>query len=174
MDSEGAIIDEYGPAYGDLDLPIVRSAVDEAPKPSGDSTRLFPALSRRSFLVIDDEPPLVDLLHTFLTQQGAAVDTASNGNIGLQKLLKQDFDAVICDMRMPGMAGDDLFRNLEEVKPEMMRRFLFVTGDILSDETKGFLEKCGAAHIMKPFYLKDVARRLQRIVTGQSAMGPAA
>jgi DNA-binding response OmpR family regulator len=155
-----------------IDLPVLRPAVEETAKPSGDSTRLFPALARRRFLVIDDEPTLVDLLHTFLTQQGSSVDTAGSGNLGLQKLLKEDYDAIVCDLRMPGLSGEELFRNLEEVKPAAMARFLFVTGDMLTDETRRFLESSGAAYVMKPFYLKDVARRLVAVVTGRRQDAP--
>jgi PAS domain S-box-containing protein len=162
-----------GGACFEIDLPILRPQTEVVePRKAGESTRLFPALARRSFLVVDDEAALVDLLHAFLTQQGARVDVASNGALGLQKILKEDYDAVVCDLRMPGLSGDELFKNLEGVKPQIMKRFLFVTGDVLTGETREFLERSGCAHIAKPFYLKEIARHLARIAGGAQMPRP--
>ncbi|WP_282755909.1 sigma-54-dependent transcriptional regulator [Desulfuromonas thiophila] len=57
-------------------------------------------------LIVDDEPALRHLLHCLLTEEGFACQLADSAPRALQLLRQQDFDLVLCDIRMPG--GDGL------------------------------------------------------------------
>ena len=56
-------------------------------------------------LVIDDEPGLRQSLQLILTDEGHAVTVASDGAAGLERALAREFDAILCDVRMPAMDG---------------------------------------------------------------------
>ena len=61
-------------------------------------------------LVVDDEPGLRQSLHLLLSDEGHAVTVAADGSAGLERALVGDFDAILCDVRMPAMDGLDFLR----------------------------------------------------------------
>lgn len=65
-------------------------------------------------LIIEDEESLRFMLETKLYQVGYSVSVAATGKHGLQKFRSgQHFDLVICDLKMPGMSGLDLFKEFK-------------------------------------------------------------
>ncbi|MDO3386963.1 SpoIIE family protein phosphatase [Gilvimarinus sp. SDUM040013] len=68
----------------------------------------------RKLLIIDDEKPVRQSIATFLEDSGYSVVEAENGPHGLSRFGKGDIDLVITDLRMPGMDGVSVLRNLRE------------------------------------------------------------
>jgi PAS domain S-box-containing protein len=118
-----------------------------APRRAGIDSR--PAPSR--VLVVDDEAVILDLLADLLESRGVTVETASSGREALQKLRTAEFDAVLLDMKMPGMSGREVYETLGRVDPRMQRRVVFATGDMVTPETRRFLEEVGSPVLAKPF-----------------------
>ncbi|MGI5817049.1 MAG: PAS domain S-box protein [Armatimonadota bacterium] len=116
-------------------------------------------------LVIDDEPSLCALVKEYLTRQGHCVTVARTGESGLQKALNEHFDVILCDMRLPGMSGEDVCTVLLEEKPEAAERVLVATGDILSPQTQNFFERTGLPHIHKPFKLGELRAEIASRLT---------
>ena len=58
-------------------------------------------------LVIDDETPIRETLKEILEYENYHVTTAEDGNKGLALIQKNDYDAVLCDVKMPGIDGMD-------------------------------------------------------------------
>ncbi|MBW7953014.1 MAG: response regulator, partial [Chitinophagaceae bacterium] len=54
-----------------------------------------------SILVIDDEKSIRNVLKDILTNEGYKVDEAADGEEGFKKFSETDFDAVLCDIKMP-------------------------------------------------------------------------
>ena len=73
-------------------------------------------------LVIEDEKPLRELLEMELTRSGYKVESAANGETGLEKYREQVFNVVLLDMRMPGMDGVEVLRMMraESLVPEVI------------------------------------------------------
>ena len=105
----------------------------------------------RKLLVVDDEPSIVEVLVEILRGCGHEVDTAVNGRQALGKILRGSYDVVISDLKMPGMSGQELFREVSRSRPSMASRFLFSTGDAIARETREFLDEAGKPWIEKPF-----------------------
>jgi PleD family two-component response regulator len=72
-------------------------------------------------LVVDDEAAVVTLLCARLTMEGYETKGASNAEEARARLEEEQFDLVICDLRMPGMTGLEL---LKEVRVRFPRRLL--------------------------------------------------
>ena len=106
---------------------------------------------RSRVLVVDDEAVILDLLVDLLESQGVTVETASSGREALQKLGAAEYDAVLLDMKMPGMSGREVYETLGRVDPRMQRRVVFATGDMVTPETRRFLEEVGSPVLAKPF-----------------------
>src|SRR5688500_3563077 len=85
-------------------------------------------LEIKNILLVDDDEALADTLKLLLESGNLIVTTANNGADALREVLAFDFDVIICDMMMPKMAGDMFYLAVQKSKPEMAKRFLFVTG----------------------------------------------
>lgn len=77
-------------------------------------------------LVIDDEKPIRDALHNILTAEQYQVDIVENGKKGLEMLGENDYDVVLCDIKMPGMDGLEVMAKAAEVAPEVP--FILISG----------------------------------------------
>lgn len=73
----------------------------------------------RKVLVIDDERVVCHSCRRVLEEEGFDVSVATNGREGIEKLSQQNFDAVIVDLRMPGVGGMDVLRILKRTKPDV-------------------------------------------------------
>ena len=73
-------------------------------------------------LIIEDEKPLRELLQMELTRSGYKVETASDGEEGLEKYRQEVYNVVLLDMRMPRMDGVDVLKQMraESLIPEVI------------------------------------------------------
>lgn len=108
-------------------------------------------LSKARVLVVDDEPEIAELLRAMLESAGYEVASADSGLVALELLAEARFDAIVSDLRMPGMDGAALWREVRQRHPSLARRMLFVTGDTLSAGASQFLDQTGCARLEKPF-----------------------
>ncbi|MBC7289510.1 MAG: response regulator [Armatimonadetes bacterium] len=118
-------------------------------------------------LVVDDEPAVRDVVESALETAGYLVQSACDGNDALTMLRTGDFHAVVCDLRIPGIDGPRLYRTIIAEKPQLARRFIFITGDTLSEHARQFLQstKCPALH--KPFRLTELRQVVTEVATRQ-------
>ncbi len=115
-----------------------------------------------SVLVVDDEPSVLELELTILESAGATGIGARSGAEAVAQLQRRSFDLVVSDLKMPGqVSGEDLFRWVQTNRPDVAQRFVFVTGDTVSEATQQFLEKAGRRHIQKPFSIDDYLATLK-------------
>ena len=122
------------------------------------------AASRQRFLVIDDEPEILNLVGETLRKTGAEVVTVQDpAKIG-PELARGDFDGVLCDLKMPGQDGLSILRTLREQYPDLARRFVLMTGN-LADADKAASDLQGVPILPKPFSLQ----RLSAMVAGLRA-----
>uniref|UniRef100_A0A831U103 Sigma-54-dependent Fis family transcriptional regulator n=1 Tax=Geobacter metallireducens TaxID=28232 RepID=A0A831U103_GEOME len=73
-------------------------------------------------LIVEDERPLRELLETELQRSGYTVDSAANGEEGLEKYRQEIFNVVLLDVRMPGMDGVETLKQMrsESTVPEVI------------------------------------------------------
>jgi CheY-like chemotaxis protein len=112
-------------------------------------------------LVVDDETSIVDAISDFLDLQNIDVDKANDGNEALELIQKNRYDAIVSDIRMPGMDGQALYEKAAEIDPEYRRRFLFMSGDLVRDKTQSFVATVDCPCLLKPFPLQVLFQHLQ-------------
>jgi DNA-binding NarL/FixJ family response regulator len=71
---------------------------------------------------------------------------------------------VVSDVKMPGLDGIGLHREVQRRFPDLCRRFVFITGDTLSEGTARALRETGAPGVVKPFSLDDLHAALARVL----------
>ncbi len=143
-------------------LPLVKQnqAAAEEGKPEDDNNVL---LGKR-VLVVDDEVDVLNYMRRFLKSCGCIVSTASDGSIALEKLQQDDFDLIVCDIRMPVMDGKALYDRLSVKMPRMLDRIVFATGDFVSPDTIHFIKSTGAEYVTKPFELSVLKNVLCKVI----------
>ena len=109
---------------------------------------------RRKALVVDDEESNAALVTRVLTSAGYDVDSTTLSRRALVMIERTAYDAVIADVKMPELSGQELYRRACQIRPEMARRFIFITGDIDGEETQRFLNETGCGYFLKPFNLE--------------------
>jgi CheY-like chemotaxis protein len=107
--------------------------------------------SGKSILVVEDEPVIAKVCIRTLSAEGFQVDVAVNGKVALDILNARDYDLCITDIRTPSMNGMELYEHLVQNHPVMANRIIFTTGDVMSGNTKEFLEKSKRPYLPKPF-----------------------
>jgi two-component system NtrC family sensor kinase len=142
-----------------VEIPIVPIAEPEEKLPeAADAPQSFSMLK---ILAVDDEPVITDLLSRALSGLGHEVDTASDGAEALRKINLAEYDAIILDVKMPGLGGPEVLRCIEGLRPEIAKRVLFITGDTVSPSTQAFFQSEGHEALHKPFSLEELRKRLQ-------------
>jgi CheY-like chemotaxis protein len=115
---------------------------------------------RKRILLVDDYLPFLASLRLALSMEHD-VTVASSGDEALAALKsEQGFDAVLCDLSMPGVSGMELFRR---VNPEVARRFVFLTGGGVTGESERFLAEVVNPTLRKPFDVRALSQTLARM-----------
>jgi PAS domain S-box-containing protein len=130
------------PAAEPVDIVVVGGATPE-PEPI--------VSLRRKALVIDDEEDVAGTIGELLEREGFHVTIVSDGAQALRALDHEEFDIVLSDLRMPGVSGPEMYARLAEIRPQLLSRIAFVTGDTLGSSMDEFLRDTGRPVLEKPF-----------------------
>ncbi|HYR43678.1 MAG TPA: ATP-binding protein [Terriglobia bacterium] len=145
-----------------LELPIRHEIEPEQVQPARSSEGQ--SLRGKQILVIDDEIHITELIFDVLARQGARIDLANSGVEALEQIKKKNYDVIICDQRMPGVSGQRLYRLVESLNAELRHRFLFVTGDVVNDQTKRFFQQAGVQYLRKPFRIQELVDAIEGLL----------
>ncbi len=116
-------------------------------------------------LVVDDEPDLSAVIGELLGALGYQVETACDAAAALERLEREHrFDVILSDVRMPGLDGPALYQALEQRHPELVGRVVFMTGNILTEDTADFFAATGAPCLRKPFATEDLQRVFEQVL----------
>lgn len=114
-----------------------------------------------SVLVIDDDEALLRMLRLSLASAGVRVETASDGEIGLERLANGTFDVILLDLQMPRMDGRTFYREMRERGYETQVVIVSAYG---AEEAKRELR--AAAAIPKPLDPDLLVETVQRVAAG--------
>jgi len=120
---------------------------------------------RRKALVVDDEESNAALVRRVLAGAGYDVESTTLSRRALVMIERTAYDAVIADVKMPELSGQELYGRVCQIRPEMARRFIFITGDIDGDDTRAFLSETRCSYFMKPFNLEKLTHAVD-VLTG--------
>ncbi len=142
-----------------LVLPIL-GAISSNPALQAPSDSIPPAQVQRRVLVVDDDPVFTRSARRALRPHDVReAQTASEAEIILGDPTYLP-DLVICDLMLPGADGTTLHQRIAERRPDVARRFLFVTGGTLSKTTADYIRDSGCGALRKPIDLSEVKRQL--------------
>jgi DNA-binding response OmpR family regulator len=104
-----------------------------------------------AILVVDDDKQLASALQWILADENFLVDIAFDGEEAMLKVKAHEYDAVICDLKMPKLRGDEFYLRAREIRPSLTDRFIFITGFAADPHIALFFNKHDVKYLVKPF-----------------------
>jgi signal transduction histidine kinase/CheY-like chemotaxis protein len=109
----------------------------------------------KKVLVIDDEESILHMVREVLKGHGYEVDVAQDGETALRRMSQTQYDLALCDWKMPGLNGQQVYERLRVSNPKLSERMIFITGDVVNDRTQRFLRESKKVCLTKPFSLTE-------------------
>lgn len=125
------------------------------PKP-GETEQPINTLDLKAILVVDDDQQLASALQWILADENFLVDVAFDGEEALLKVKAHVYDAVICDLKMPRLRGDEFYLKAKDLRPSLSDRFIFITGFATDPKIALFLTAHQVKYLVKPFPVKGL------------------
>ncbi len=107
------------------------------------------AIMNEKLLIVDDESDILEMLSSFLKQEGFRVRTAPGGYEAIEIFKSEPFDVVITDMRMPGIDGLTVMRRLKEID-EDIEVIILTAFAALDNVIEAFRHKGAFDYLTKP------------------------
>ncbi len=134
--------------------------------PAGQPADAPRSASRARILIVDDEKALVSSLRLLLAGEHD-VTTATTGEAACRALLEDaPFDAVLCDVMMPGVSGMDVYARVRAARPELLPRFVFMTGGAFTPQADEFLASVSNRVLQKPFAMAELRQAILDVNAG--------
>ena len=121
-------------------------------------------------LVVDDDPAIRNLIHRFLSQQGYQVESAADGQTGLELFEQLNPDLVVLDVNLPDTTGYKLCQEMQKRTGVFVLMLTSRTDE--ADKMKGFAEGADD-YITKPFSLVEIGARVAAILKRKRLVTPA-
>ena len=123
----------------------------------------------KKILVVDDEPRLVSLIDTYLSQFGYHVCTAEDGEEALRVAEEEKPDLIILDIMMPKMDGYEFLR---EHRKKANTPIIFVTAKVEDEDKVLGLELGADDYVVKPFRPRELMARVKAVLRRASMVEP--
>ncbi|WP_224982293.1 ATP-binding protein [Geomonas agri] len=140
-------------------LPAVHEDAKESTR-----ERERPAGGTESILLVEDEPAIMEIGTTILSQLGYTVYAAGSPEkaIAIAADRSKDIDLLLTDIIMPGMNGRDLSERLSQTRPELKCLFMSgYTADVIAERGKVDEDMC---FLQKPFTMQTLAAKVREVL----------
>lgn len=154
----------------DLYIPVVTDTDGPSPSPAGSrgkDRRKKPAKTggerQPTILVVDDDPWIIEVIHSCLKKSEYATLTAQDGAEGLKvfQAHAREIALVVSDVSMPNMNGIEMCRAIRNSKPEIPILFMSGAPEVLESASEFFQAGSPITELIKkPFALKDLLERV--------------
>jgi PAS domain S-box-containing protein len=133
-----------------------------------------PAASRRMrVLVADDEPLNRSIAHEFLRRAGHEAVCVNDGQAAVEAAAAGDFDAILMDVRMPGLNGLDASRQIRALPPPRGEVWIVaVTAQAFAQQIQTCLQAGMDSHVSKPFTQAGLLSALAEALSGRRGTAP--
>lgn len=116
---------------------------------------------KKSVLVVDDEPKIVEVISRFLESRGFLVHTAASGEEALRIFRQEEFSLVLLDLMLPGLSGEEV---CARIRQNSSTPIIMLTAKTLeADQLRG-LQLGADDYIVKPFSLALLGARVEAVL----------
>mgnify|MGYP001100754992 CR=1 FL=1 len=122
--------------------------------------------TRKTILVVEDEPAICQICVRTLSVDGFDVDIAINGAVAEDMLGKKKYDLCLIDVRTPVMNGKELYQHIKEKYPKFTNKTIFTTAATLDDKVASLLKGANRPYLPKPFTPDELRALVKKVLKG--------
>jgi len=113
-------------------------------------------------LLIEDTFEIQQLVKSYLEDYGIEIDTANNGEIGLDLALKNNYDLILMDIQMPIMDGREAIQKLRQAN--YTKPVFALTADAITEHTDEFINLGFTKALTKPIVINDLIKSIKEYI----------
>lgn len=118
----------------------------------------------RRVLIIEDEPAVRNVLYVLLAGVGCEGDVAHTDRQALELLTREDFDAVLLDLRCCSVSPEKVVTDMRRMRPSLVGRVLVISGNVADPQTLDLVERLCLPHIPRSRVIHEVWTHLRQIL----------
>lgn len=122
-------------------------------------------MERHRILVVDDEEIMRGSLCDWLNEDGYIAEAVENGYKALELVKKEEFDLAIVDLKMPGMDGIELLKQLNVINPKLP--VIIITAYATIDSAVMAMKEGAADYLVKPFNPEEISLIIKKLIEHQ-------
>ncbi len=126
-------------------------------------------MKKHKILIVDDEIHILELLRYNLESNGFEVAEAETGEEALEKVMKDDFDAIILDLMLPGIDGIEVLRQVRQSADKGLMPIVMLTAKNEEIDAVIGLEMGADDYIGKPFRTRELISRMKAVIRRSEA-----
>jgi DNA-binding NtrC family response regulator len=125
--------------------------------------------NQRVIGLVEDDRIMGESIVQRLALEGVTVKWWQRGRDAVREISERRFEAIVCDIRLPDLNGEDVFR--EAARASIVPPFLFITGHGDIDQAVRLMRAGAADYFMKPFEIDDFLVRLGELMSHSTTSG---
>jgi two-component system response regulator HydG len=114
---------------------------------------------RLNVLLVDDDRDMTETLGDVLREKSYHVEIANSGNEAIQRVKNRPFDAILLDIRMPGINGVETYKEIKKIRPESL--VMFMTAQSVEDLVAEVLEDGAYGIMYKPVKIEEALKFIE-------------
>jgi DNA-binding NtrC family response regulator len=124
---------------------------------------MAPISPRRKVLIVEDEPSIRNVLYVLVAGLGYDGDAAFNSRQALSMIRKEQFDAVLLDLRSTQLPPEQMVSEITELQPSLVGRVLVITGEVSDPATLEMLQHYALPHVPRSRVASDLSRSIAQM-----------
>lgn len=118
----------------------------------------------RKVLLIESEPVARDVLRLLMKKLGCEGQVATDGQQALSMVSRNDFDAVLLDLRSSALPPEEVVAGIHDIRPSLVGRVLVITGEVDDSATLDLVERYFLLQIRRSRLINDLVGRLRALL----------
>ena len=119
-------------------------------------------------LLVDDEVEFTVSMKKVLSRRGFDVKVAADGLTALPLIVGERFDDVVLDVKMPGMEGTEVLKEIKRFAPDI--NVIILTGHYSSSEEEDALRRGAYAYLLKPYPILELVDVIVSAASGKDTV----
>lgn len=123
---------------------------------------LFSKLKDKKILLVDDDEWIRDSLTLYFSTEGCHMMAVETAEEGMELLIKQNYDIILIDYKLPGIDGLTFSKKIQEIRPDAIKIL------ITAYKNKKVVSEAASAGIQdlidKPFTIKTIENSMSRLI----------
>jgi two-component system, NtrC family, response regulator PilR len=129
------------------------------------ATSLFPAAAGRKVLIVEDDSSIRNVLYVLLASMRCEGEIAYDGRQALTMINRQQYDAILLDLRCYNLAPEKVMAGLKQIRPSLLGRVLIITGEVNDPSALEFFSQFSAPQIPRTRLIEELWPRLRTVLT---------